>query len=218
VFGVIARTMWGATKYLFLIVFSSIVGAHLGTAVGLAIGAIAGEPSWAAHGRCVGWTLFVLVAAIGAPFGFVYFQNDFASGAGKSRKHRKPQPVEGESAVVAAETIEGGAKAIVVAPLLGAFMGLIVGGMAGGLLVAFYFFAALSPLGPGGWLPILPLRFQGSADGFSANTPFMVVAWLIVVITFVVLGAIAGLFGRVSCGRKRYQVFRSKETNNSEGR
>ena len=217
---IIARSLWRAATYLFLIVFSSIVGAQLGTWVGLVIAALAGDSSWTTHGQCAGWTLFVLVAAVGAPLGFVYFC-DSKIPVGKKRRNRRtppdvddePQSVGGEESVEA-ETIRG-IKAVVVAPLLGAFMGLIVGGMAGGALVALYFFVALSPFGPGGWWPILPLTFEPSGDGFSTKAPFILFPWLIVVGAFVLFGIFLGLFGTVTVGKKRYQVFRSKKAASS---
>jgi hypothetical protein len=89
-------------------------------------------------------------------------------------------------------------------------MGLILGGMAGGFLIAFYFFAALSPLGPGGWWPMLPLTFQRSDGGFSTQDRFVLIPWLIMVGVFVVLGVCLGLFGSVSWGGQRFQVFRTK--------
>jgi len=209
----IARMIWFVARYLFLIVFSSIVGANLGLAVGLAIGELTGEPGWAAHGRCAGWTLFVLLAAFGAPLGFVRFHNFYKSTDNGRQKNRDEQtpPAENEPQPVEPERIEGGVKALLVAPLIGAFMGLILGGMAGGLLVALYFFAALSPLGPGGWWPILPLTFESFDNGFSTKDAFILVPWLVVVVAFVILGVFFGLFGTVSCGQKRYQVFRSKK-------
>jgi MFS family permease len=196
-----------ATKYLSLIVFASIAGAYLGSAVGSALGAITGDPGWAVHGRCAGWTLFALVAAVGVPFGFVRRYPDTV----KRRKTRPnqptPPPIKRESTAPEGQRTEGGIKAILIAPLIGAFMGLILGGMLGGYGVALYFFAGLSPLGPGGWWPILPLTFQSTSDGFS--TKDFVIPWLTVVGTFVISGAVLTLLGGVSCGKTRFQVFGS---------
>jgi hypothetical protein len=211
VWALILQIAWYCAKYLFLIVLSSIVGANLGMAVGLAISALTGEPDWTAHGRCAGWMLFVLVAVGGAPFGFVrlYTGTDYTK---KRRRRRQATRVNnGGSETDESKKIVGGLRALLFGPLIGAFMGLILGGMAGGLLVALYFFAALSPLGPGGWWPILPLAFRSSAGGFSSKEPFMIIAWIIVVATFVLLGALLGLFGFVSCGEERYQVFRANK-------
>ena len=204
----IARMIWKAPKYLFLIVFSSIVGAYLGSGVGMAVAAMTGDPGWAAHGRCAGWTLFALVAAVGAPFGFVRFTDTV-----KPRKPRRnpptPAPIKRESTAPEIQRTEGGIKAILIAPLLGAFMGLILGGMLGVFLVPLYFFAALSPLGPGGWWPILPLTSQSAGDGFSTKDPFMLIPVLTVVGTFVISGAALALLAGASYGKTRFQVFGS---------
>ncbi len=204
----ICRMIWYAAKYLFLLVFSSIAGAILGSGVGLAIGAWTGEPAWATHGRCAGWTLFVLVAAIGAPFGFPSIHTD--NGRRPGRRHLTRSLIGPDSRLVDPERIEGRVKSILVAPLLGAFMGLILGGIAGGFLIALYFFAVLSPLGPGGWWPILPLTFQPSDGGFITEDRFILFPYLVVVGLFVITGVCLGFFGTVSCGKKHYQVFGSK--------
>jgi hypothetical protein len=152
--------------------------------------------------------LFVLVAAVGAPFGFVYFCSD------KVPKRRQDQrrPPPDEDAVECKTTEDrktvGGTKAILVAPSIGALLGLLCGGILGGFLVALYFFLALSPLGPGGWWPILPLGFQSSTGGFSTQDAFIFIPWLMIVGTFVLLGLFLGIFGSVSVGQTRYQVFR----------
>jgi len=207
--GSIARITWKAARYLLLIVLSSIVGAQLGGMAGSAIGAMTGEAGWVAHGRCAGWTLFVLVAAIGAPFGFVYFCSDKVPKRRQVQRRPPPDESELEGERTEGQKTVGGIKAILVAPSIGAFMGLICGGMLGGLLVAFYFFVALSPLGPGGWWPILPLAFQSSDGGFSTKDPFILIPWLVIVGTFVLLGVLLGIFGSISVGQTRYQAFRS---------
>ena len=205
----IARMVWRATKYLFLIVFSSILGAQLGTEVGAAIGVLTGEAGWwVAQGRCAGWTVFILLAVVGGPFGFVYFFSGTQPHSGNPR----PLPAlqcERTKPVVDQKTV-GGIKAILMAPLIGAIMGLLVGGILSGFLVAFYFFVALSPLGPGGWWPILPVTFHARGDGFTTKDPFILIPWLVVVGTFVALGVLFGLAG-ISVGRTHYQVFRSRK-------
>jgi hypothetical protein len=171
-----------------------------------------GEPGCVAHGRCVGWTLFFLVAAVGAPFGFVHFCSGAVKRRKAGRKPPTPPPAERETTPpVESQTTEGGIKAFLIAPLIGGFGGLILGCMAAGCLVALYFFAALSPLGPGGWWPILPLAFQSTGDGFSSKDSFILTSFLIVVGTCVILGALLGLFGTVSWGQKRFQIFRSNK-------
>lgn len=205
-----ARLIWKAVTYLFLIAFSSIVGASLGSFLGHALGALLGEPDWwLAQGRCAGWTLFVLVAVVGAPFGFVYFypRTQHQGGNQRTPSHVRrawTEPTEGQRTV-------GGIRALLIAPLAGAFMGLIVGGMLGGYLIALYFFVALSPVGPGGWWPILPLNFHSTGDGFGTKDPVILIPCLIVVGTFIVLGALLGLSGIMSVGGTRYQVFRSSK-------
>lgn len=208
----IAWKFWKATKYLSLIVFSSIVGAHLGSGIGAAFAGMTGEPNCVAHGRCAGWTLFFLVAAVGAPFGFVHFCTDAVKRRKADWKTPTSQPAECETAPpVEGQTTEGGIKAFLIAPLIGGFGGLIVGCMAAGCLVALYFFAALSPLGAGGWWPILPLAFQSSGDGFSSKDSFILTFFLIIVGTCVILGALLGFFGSASCGKKRFQIFCSNK-------
>jgi MFS family permease len=200
----IARMIWKATKYLFLIAFSGIIGANLGIGVGLLISMLTGEPGWVAHGRCAGWTLFVVIAAIGAPLGFVRFVRfGYRKVAPKSADEEASQPE-------VSERLESRGRSLLFGPLLGAFGGLILGGMVGGYLIALHFFAALSPLGPGGWWPILPLTFQVSAGGFSTKQPVVMVAWLILVGLFVTMGIILGIFCSVSWGSRRFEVFPSR--------
>lgn len=212
-----AWMIWKAAKYLALIVVSSIVGAQLGTVVGAGIGALTGEPSWAAHGRCAGWTLFVLIAAVGAPFGFVYFCEDKVPKSRKFRRTPPPQENEAEPEVREDGRTVSGMKAVPRVFLFGGIIGMVFGAMLVGCLVALYFFAALSPLGPGGWWPVLPLAFQSTGDGFSAtNVPFGVLC-LIVFGTVFVLGIVLAMIGGpVTSGGTRYQVFRSKADRNQE--
>ncbi len=205
----IARMVWRTTKYLFLIVFSSILGANLGMAVGAAIAVLTGEADWwAVQGRCAGWTLFVLIAAVGAPFGFWDFYPGTQHESGNPRTLPAVQIERTKPDVD--QIIVGGIKAILIAPLIGAIMGLLVGGIFVGFLVALYFFVALSPLGPGGWWPILPVTFHAIGDGFTTKDPIILIPWLVVVGTFVVLGALLGISG-ISVGRTLYQVFRSRK-------
>ena len=216
----VVRMLWNAAKYLTLIALSSIVGAHLGSIADMAIGFFWSDAAWAAHGRSAGWTIFVVVAAIGAPFGFVYFGTD-SPRAKRNRKKAAPRPEarkpptepaaqsapEPDAPESLAEPPITGMKARLVAPAVGAFMGLILGGMLGGFLAMIYFFVALSPFCPGGWWPILQLSFRASGDGFSTNAPFLAVLWLIGVGVLTLGGAVISLFTTISVGSRRYQVF-----------
>lgn len=202
--GSVARITWKGARYLLLIVFSSIVGAQVGGMAGCVIGAMTGEPAWGIHGRCAGGTFFVLLAALGAPFGLVYFCSEKVP----KRRHvqRRPPPDERE---LERGTIEGqktvtGIKAVLAASLAGSLMGLICGVSVGGLLVALYFFIALSPLGPGGWWPMLPLTFQSTGGAFTTNDAFAIAAWLTVLGTFMLLGVFLCIIGSVSVGQTRY--------------
>lgn len=208
----VPRVIWKTTKYLFLVVFSSIVGAQLGLWGGLAVAAITGDPSWVAHGRCAGWTLFFLLSAVGAPLGIVRFYSGAVNRPTTSGNRPALPAVERQRNVPAeGQRTEGGIRAILIAPLIGGFGGLILGGILGGYLVALYFFVALSPLGPGGWWPVLPLAFQSNGDGFSTKDAFLWLPWLVIVGTFVVLGAFLGLFESATWGHKRFQAFRSHQ-------
>jgi hypothetical protein len=218
----VAGAVWKGVKYLFLIAASGVAGAYFGSLFGLAAAHLTGEPAWAMHGRCGGWTIFVITAFIGAPFGFVHWGSDW-----KRKKRRCPQvppqdtndtPSPSVEAAVsvpmdAAATAEPqrGIKAALVAPLAGGLLGLLLGGMLGGWLILLYFFVAQSPLGPGGWWPILRLSSKSMPGGFSTEDALMKITWLVAVGTCVVLGAIFGLFGTVSIGQRRYQAFGSSK-------
>ena len=188
-------------------VFASIIGAHVGTLGGSVLAALTGDGAWVNHGRCAGWSLFVAIAVTGIPTGHSRF--------GNKRRRCNVDELPGEAEHPSAGqpvTIEGRLKSLLVAPLLGAFMGLIVGGIAGGFFTAIYFFAALSPFGPGGWWPILPLTVRVAGDGFNSNNPWWLIPWLITVGTFVISGALLGLFTTVTFGKRQFDVF-SKRAN-----
>lgn len=199
------RLLGKGTKYLFLIAFASFSGAVLGSLVGHMIGELRGSGSWPeqaawiAHGRCVGWTLFALIAVVGAPFGFVSYCDE-------------PPPFDrNETTAPERHTTQGGIKAIVGGISVGAVMGLILGLVLsvklGVFLVILYGFVAFSPLGPDGWWPILAPMFRSIHDAI----PFTLVSWLIVLGCLVLLGAILGPFGTTSVGNRRFQTFRSHE-------
>ena len=99
-------------------------------------------------------------------------------------------PIEGQRTV-------GGIRALLIAPLAGAFMGLIGGGISGGCLIAIYFLVALRPFGPGGWWPILPLDFHSADAGFSTKNPIILIPWRFVVETSILLSSPALAFLRV---------------------
>jgi hypothetical protein len=207
----IGRAVWRATKAFFLVVFVSIVGAHFGTLVGGGLAVLAGNPAWINHGRCAGWALAVITAIIGIPTGHVHFcGDDCRRDAPVRRDERKSREPSEPPAAAGAVKVEGRLKSLVIAPLIGALMGLIVGGMVGGYLIAVYFFAALSPLGPGGWWPVLPLTFEAAGDGFSSSDPLWLIPWLTVIGAFVLAGALFGLFGTTTVGNRRYEVFGRK--------
>jgi len=153
---------------------------------------------WAAQGRCVGWTAFVLLAAVGAPLGWARFGNK-AAGA----THVAEPTLAGDEP----RRVEGRLKSLLVGPLLGGLMGLIVSGIAGGYLIALYFFAVLSPWGPGGWWPVLPATFHMQAGGVGTKDPVILIPWLIVVGTFAAVGVVMGLVCNVSVGHRRFAVF-----------
>jgi hypothetical protein len=209
----IGRTVSRCTTAFFLVVFAGIIGANVGTLGGSVLATWTGEWVWVNHGRCAGWSLFVVIAVIGIPTGHSRFGNKPRVGAVDELPGEAEQPGAGQPV-----TIEGRLKSLLVAPLLGAFMGLIVGGIAGGFFTAIYFFAALSPFGPGGWWPILPLTFRGGGDGFSSNNPWWLIPWLIIVGTLVSSGALLGLFTTVTFGKRRFDVFsnsRAVETHST---
>jgi MFS family permease len=204
----IGRLAWRATRAFFLIVFASIIGAYVGTLGGYGLAALTGDWGWVNHGRCAGWTIFVAMAIVGIPTGHVRFCNKRPSL--RSLPPEECERAELEPAAAEAVKVEGRLKSLLIAPLLGAFMGLIVGGMVGGFLIAVYFFVALSPLGPGGWWPVLPLTFQAAGDGFSSSDPLWLIPWLTVIGAFVLAGALLGLVGTTTVGNRRYEVLGRK--------
>lgn len=205
----ITRLIGKAAAYLLLVAGSGIGGAYFGTWAGLAIGGLMGEPDWwMAQGRCVGWTLFVLVAIVGTPIGFVYF---YPRSLRQEGSKRTPPHVERErTASIVGQRTVGGIRALLIALLAGAFMGLIVGGMLAGYLAAIYFLVALSPFGPGGWWPIVPLDFYSAGDGFGTKNPIILIPYLYIVGTSILLGVLFGLSG-ITVGGTYYQVFRSNK-------
>ena len=205
----ITRRIGNAAAYLLLVTASGIGGAQFGALLGLAVGGLMGETEWwVVQGRCAGWTLFVLVAVVGAPIGFVYF---YPRSLRQEGSKRTPPHVERErTASIAGQRTVGGIRALLIAPLAGAFMGLIGGGMLGGYLIAIYFLVALSPFGPGGWWPILPLDFYSAGDGFGTKNPIILIPYLYIVGTSILLGVLFGLSG-ITVGGTYYQVFRSNK-------
>lgn len=199
------RLLGKGAKYLFLIAFVSFFGAGLGSLVGEIIGELSGSRSWPeqaawiAHGRCVGWTLFAVIAVVGAPFGFVSYCDE-------------PPPFDrNETTTAERHTTQGGIKAIVAGISVGAVMGLILDLVLsvklGVFLVILYGFVAFSPLGPDGWWPILAPMVRSIHDA----VPITLVGWLIVLGGLVLFGAISGPFGTTSVGNRRFQAFRSHE-------
>jgi hypothetical protein len=202
------QRMWTVTKWLFLVVFAGIAGAWFGRWAGMGLSAFTGEQAWVAHGRCAGWTLFAIVAAVGGPLGFVTFGGTADRKKPGEQPARPTQPLpQSTPEPTGHERFESRFKAAFVGPLVGALMGLFLGGMALGYLIAVYFFAALSPIGPGGWWPMLELTSTTAAGGFSSNDPLLVRLILIVLSLFVFAGTLFGLFGTTSVGDKRYRLF-----------
>lgn len=204
---VIIRFLTKAGSYSLLIAISGFVGAHFGSFAGMAIAAVTRDSDWVTHGRCAGWTFLVLFAVIGAPFDYVYFVT------GHSLKHRAISRKRGwEDAEEKPQEFERtvrGLKAVPAVLLIGAAGGLIVGGILCGYLVAVYFFVALSPWGPRGWWPVLPLSFKSTGGGSSSENPIAVAIALGSLGTCVLLGIVIGLSGATFFGKTRYQVFGS---------
>jgi hypothetical protein len=192
--------MWKFITYLYLIAISGFAGAAVGSGVGVAVSQMTGQPDWVLHGRCAGWTAFTLFAAIAAPFGLVHFCRD----TGQWRKiPGLPSTMlsfEQKSTAQRSQSTEGGIKAVLMAPFIGGFMGLILAFPLSGILTVLYFFVTLSPLAPGGWWPILPPAFRSIGDGFA-------LVILAVMGACVILGAILTLSFGVSWGKTRFQVF-----------
>src|SRR5687768_3789954 len=84
----IGWVVWRLTKAFFLLVFSGIVGAHVGMLAGFGLGALTWDWAWVHHGRCAGWTLAMVTAIIGIPTGHVRF------GSG-DRKRQAAEPRQG---------------------------------------------------------------------------------------------------------------------------
>lgn len=212
-----------ATTYLLLIAFASIAGAYVGQRAGGVIARMTKEPAWIVHGRCVGWATLFLAGAIGGPLGFARFVGRGPGGGhdgepgrppgGRNKAARawlrSPKEAESEDSQPPGDTPQRGVKAILVALLFGGFVGLIVGSALFLYIMVLYFSAAVSPLGPGGWWPILPLPFTTVGGAFRASNSFIGVLWLIVAGVSVLGGALLSLFGTVEVGRRRFQVFRS---------
>ncbi len=206
----IGRGVYRATSAVFLIVFASIIGAHLGTIAGFGVALLTGEAAWTNHGRGVGWTLCVAMAIIGIPTGHARFGNKRPLFGPLPLAEPEPPSARGPVRV------EGRLKSLVIAPLLGAFVGLIVGGMIAGFFTAIYFSVALSPFGPGGWWPVLPLGNRIAAGGFSSSDTWWLIPWLSIVGLFVLAGALMGLAGETTFGNRRYEVFRSGQADNAQ--
>lgn len=192
--------MWKFTAYLYLIVVSGFAGAAIGSGVGDAVSAMTGQPDWVMHGRCAGWTAFTLLAAVGGPFGFVRFCGETGRRQKITRLPSTLVSFEHERTAPDDQRTERGFKAVLMAPLIGGFMGFILAFPLSGILVALYFFVTLSPLAPGGWWPILLPAFRSIGDRFA-------LVILALAGTCVLLGAVLALLMGVSCGKTYFQVF-----------
>ena len=212
----IAGRIWRGTRYLWLIMLSSIIGAILTQAVGLGIVLLTGEPRWATHVRCAGWTLFGIVAAalaIGAPDVIERFwytriskARDVQRGPQTGGDDNKEKTDDGSIRIVR------GIRAIPAVCLIGGFVGLIAGCMLSGMFVVVYFFLALSPLARDGWWPLLPWYAVGTGDGFIATGNGAPPAYIFLLIfgsTMLLLIAVR-FTGSWSSGQTRYAVFGSK--------
>jgi hypothetical protein len=204
----IGRALVRCGKAFFLFVFASVVGANLGLLFGFVPAVLTGEWAWSSHLRCTGWTLFAIGAVVGSFTGHARFGAGARPGARRQPPEVEETPESGP--VGKAVKTEGRLKSLLVSPLVGAFAGLILGGMAGGFLVAVYFCLALSPFGPGGWWPVLPLSYRTTGEGFSTDDPWLIWPWAIVVGAFVLAGALLATFTTVTVGKKRYEVFPSR--------
>ena len=207
--------IWRAWRCLLLIILSGVLGGLLGQYSGAAVAWVTGRGRWATHGRCTGWTLATIAAAvmaIGAPKFLLrfWYENE---GTGKARRNWSC-PREGNERYGYDGLEVEGIKALPVMCGAGAVVGLICGSMAAGMMMAFYFFAVLSPLAPGGWWPVLQhlSRVQWTGDGFvgDGDSSYALVCF-IVLGSMIVLGAVLGPFWNyIDVGSKRYRVFRRK--------
>jgi len=192
--------MWKLITYVYLIAVSGFAGAAIGSGVGSAISEMTGQSDFVLHGRCVGWIAFTLLAAVGAPLGFIRFCGD------GGRRRKTPDlpsgrlPFEHERAARGGQRTEGGIKAVLMAPLIGGLMGLILAFPLSGIVTALYFFVTLSPVAPNGWWPILPPAFRSIGDSFAHVI-------LAIAANCVILGAVVAFLAGVSCGNTRFQVF-----------
>jgi len=185
-------------KYFFLILLSGLVGAYAGTFVDALMQNASGMA------RHWGWILGAVVAAIGAPFGWVSFGSD-----GKSRRSIFALPMQrirtsskgARSGITAGRERPMGAFKAAAA---GGFLGLLAGGALGGTLLMVWFSIAMSPFAPTAWNRSVSLKKERPAyihrdrerANLSTKNPIPLTLFFGSVAVLGTAGAIAGaIFG-----------------------
>jgi hypothetical protein len=139
-------------KYIFLILLSGLVGGYAGTVADALMQNTSGVA------RHWGWILGAVVAAVGAPFGWVRLGPD-----GKSRRSIFALPMQRirASSKGTRSGITGGRKrrtGAFKAAAAGGFLGLLTGGVLGGVLLMIWFSISMSPFAPAAWNRSVALR------------------------------------------------------------
>jgi len=198
---------WGLKLvcYVFFILAFALAGAYFGSFVDPLLRHIGQEG--VGHGRCAGWMLGALTAAIGLPMGWVKIGGkrfSFPRRAPRRRKKILPrvrkrkasEDGQGDEPTRVGEVFKTGGTLGLIGSVCGLFLG--------AYLVVIWFSLAMSPFAPGGWFESItfeqdshrettPLARQDEpAMSMSTKNP---VAWYFFLSPVVILGAVGAISG-----------------------